>query len=125
MGNKSCCSSYSDYCEKEIFFSINVSFNQNNYRNTDKISIDDYDLNYSYSNDDEIVESEKNSEINSRILENVDNLCPEKKRCTICLENFLKFDKIINLSCLHMFHDKCIRKWLNDNNYCPICKNKI
>ena len=65
------------------------------------------------------------SQLDSRILENIDDLCPEKKRCTICLENFIKFDKIINLSCLHMFHDSCIKTWLKKNDYCPICKNKI
>ena len=65
------------------------------------------------------------SQLDSRILENIDDLCPEKKRCTICLENFIKFDKIINLSCLHMFHDNCIKTWLKKNDYCPICKNKI
>ncbi len=65
------------------------------------------------------------SQLDSRILENIDDLCPEKKRCTICLENFIKFDKVINLSCLHMFHDNCIKTWLKKNDYCPICKNKI
>ena len=65
------------------------------------------------------------SRFDSRILENVDNLAPEKKKCTICLENFEKLNKIINLSCLHMFHDECIKKWLKNNNYCPICKNEI
>ena len=65
------------------------------------------------------------SQLDSRILENIDDLCPEKKRCTISLENFIKFDKIINLSCLHIFHDSCIKTWLKKNDYCPICKNKI
>ena len=65
------------------------------------------------------------SQLDSIILKNIDDLSPEKKRCTICLENFIKFDKIINLSCLHMFHDSCIKTWLKKNDYCPICKNKI
>ena len=65
------------------------------------------------------------SQLNSIILENVDKLCPEKKKCIICLENFEKNDKIINLSCLHMFHDYCIKKWVKEYNYCPICKNPI
>ena len=65
------------------------------------------------------------SQLDSRILENIEDLCPEKKRCTICLENYIQFDKIINLSCLHMFHDSCIKTWLKKHDYCPICKNKI
>ena len=64
-------------------------------------------------------------ELNSIILENVDKLSPEKRRCIICLENFVNFDNIINLSCLHMFHDKCIRKWLKENKFCPICKHDV
>ena len=63
--------------------------------------------------------------LDSRVLENVDKLSPEKRRCIICLENFIKSDKIVNLSCLHMFHDECIRKCLNENNFFPICKNEI
>ena len=78
----------------------------------------------SYINSD-INSNDINSQLDSRILENVDNLSPEKKRCTICLENFVKYNKIINLSCLHMFHDECIKKWLKKNNYCPICKNEV
>ncbi len=66
-----------------------------------------------------------NSQLSSRKLLNIDKLSPEKKTCIICLENFKVSDKIINLSCFHMFHNNCIRTWLNDNNYCPLCKNKI
>ena len=61
----------------------------------------------------------------SGILKNVDNLNPNKKNCTICLQNFENFDKIINLFCLHMFHDECIKQWLSENNYCPLCKSKV
>ena len=65
------------------------------------------------------------SQLSSRKLLNIDKLSPEKKTCIICLENFKESDKIINLSCFHMFHNNCIRTWLNDNNYCPLCKNKV
>ena len=103
--------------------------NINNNRHLINLSIRDYDINsldnsnyINYINDDNSI---NNSNLNSRILENVDKLAPEKKRCTICLEDFVQFDKIINLSCLHMFHDKCIKTWLENNNHCPICKNVI
>ena len=79
-----------------------------------------YDLVYSSNLNNDI-----SYQLDSRILKNVDKLSPEKRRCIICLENFVNSDKIVNLSCLHMFHDECIRKWLNENNFCPICKNEI
>ncbi len=78
-----------------------------------------HNLSYIINNDD------ISFQLDSRILENTDGLCPEKKKCTICLDNFENKDRIINLSCLHMFHSACIRKWLKKNNTCPICKNQV
>ncbi len=96
------------------------SFNINNdNNNSNDISDSNNSNDISDSNDD------YNSQLNSRILENVDKLLPEKKRCTICLENFAKFDKVINLNCLHMFHNNCIKKWLKKKSFCPICKNEV
>jgi hypothetical protein len=50
--------------------------------------------------------------------------------CVICLENFafddkkqlIKDDKIIFLECKHIFHERCIIKWLKDHDNCPICR---
>ena len=102
--------------------------NINNNRHLINFSIQDYDINsFEYSNYNNVDNSinNSNSNLNSRILENVDKLAPEKKRCTICLEDFIKFDKIINLSCLHMFHSDCIKTWMEKDKHCPICKNNI
>lgn len=49
------------------------------------------------------------------------------KECYICLCKF-EFSKqniknqIIELSCKHIFHDKCIQPWLKYNHVCPTCK---
>ena len=43
--------------------------------------------------------------------------------CSICLLE-LKND-IIKLDCQHIFHDKCIKKWREKKNTCPICRNLI
>ena len=96
---------------------INIHYSPNNEGRID----DSINLFRSFSNNND----NSFSQLDSRILENIDNLAPEKRRCIICLENFQKFNKIINLSCLHMFHDDCIKKWLKNQNYCPICKNEI
>ena len=97
----------------------NSDANDSYFNNIQLLSLN-YDLIYSSNLNNDI-----SYQLDSIILENVDKLSPEKKRCIICLENFVNSDKIINLSCLHMFHDECIRKWLIENNFCPICKNEI
>ena len=52
-----------------------------------------------------------------------DNLLNE---CPICLEHFCKKDKIIELSCKHNYHEKCIKEWMdNNNNSCPNCRENI
>jgi hypothetical protein len=46
--------------------------------------------------------------------------------CPICLEQYIKKDKTIELSCNHTFHSKCIKEWINkDNTTCPICRENI
>ena len=44
--------------------------------------------------------------------------------CSICLDKFLKKEKIIQLDCNHIFHKKCIMEWFskNENNSCPLCR---
>lgn len=44
--------------------------------------------------------------------------------CTICLEDFLEEDWIKKLPCSHMFHERCIDKWLLKTSHCPFrCKS--
>ena len=49
--------------------------------------------------------------------------------CSICLEHYVKNEKIIELSCKHTFHEKCIKEWMDTNNIsnntCPICRENI
>lgn len=40
--------------------------------------------------------------------------------CSIC---FLDInDNICELTCKHVFHDRCITKWANIKNQCPLCR---
>ncbi|CAH0559960.1 unnamed protein product [Brassicogethes aeneus] len=43
-----------------------------------------------------------------------------KEECAICLEDF----ETRELSCGHVFHTKCISKWLQYNNTCPFCRKE-
>ena len=47
--------------------------------------------------------------------------------CVICLEKISKEEKgsegvVLQMPCLHMFHEECIRKWLKTSHYCPTCR---
>ena len=43
--------------------------------------------------------------------------------CSICLESYHDNDKIVQLTCNHIFHKDCIREWLqNKQNNCPLCR---
>ncbi|KGN43806.1 hypothetical protein Csa_017341 [Cucumis sativus] len=49
--------------------------------------------------------------------------------CAICLEE-ISSDKeeegseksVLQMPCLHMFHEECIDKWLRTSHYCPTCR---
>jgi len=48
--------------------------------------------------------------------------------CSICLELLKEGLYKRVLSCSHVFHKKCIDKWIKNNNYdcsCPLCRKNI
>jgi hypothetical protein len=45
--------------------------------------------------------------------------------CIICMENFENHDKILKTICNHIYHRKCIVKWMLQNRNCPICRKKL
>lgn len=47
--------------------------------------------------------------------------------CSICLENYKSRQKINILQCNHIFHIKCLKKWLftSRNISCPMCRKII
>ncbi|RDX68982.1 E3 ubiquitin-protein ligase MBR2, partial [Mucuna pruriens] len=56
------------------------------------------------------------------VLTNNEN--PEDgENCPICLEEYEDGDEIGKLDlCVHKFHVQCIKQWLMNKNFCPICK---
>lgn len=45
--------------------------------------------------------------------------------CVICRMNFINGDEIRKLPCTHIYHRKCIDKWLMGKRSCPTCKHTI
>jgi hypothetical protein len=52
----------------------------------------------------------------------IENWTPEDK-CTICICVYLP--NMFKTSCGHYFHGRCIRRWLQEKNSCPICQTPI
>mmetsp|Transcript_22690 Transcript_22690/g.56081 ORF Transcript_22690/g.56081 Transcript_22690/m.56081 type:complete len:237 (+) Transcript_22690:3-713(+) len=47
---------------------------------------------------------------------------------SICLEEYCPGQTICaakNACCNHMFHDACIRSWLTEHDYCPLCRRDV
>jgi FMN phosphatase YigB (HAD superfamily) len=49
----------------------------------------------------------------------------KKLHCIICLENYKYNDLIALMKCDHTYHYNCIKKWLNHNPNCPICRKDV
>ncbi|OLY80034.1 putative RING finger protein [Smittium mucronatum] len=54
-----------------------------------------------------------------------DSMIETFKDCSICLEEFTPESTIIELNCLHFYHEACIVNWLRQNGRCPICRLHI
>lgn len=42
--------------------------------------------------------------------------------CSICLDNFDNKRPTCSIRCGHIFHTKCVKKWLKKNKSCPVCR---
>ncbi|XP_047312669.1 E3 ubiquitin-protein ligase RNF6-like [Impatiens glandulifera] len=42
--------------------------------------------------------------------------------CCICLEDYIHGEDICKLRCNHIYHFDCIKRWLMQKNFCPMCK---
>jgi len=60
-----------------------------------------------------------------RIKEN-DDLIINKECCNICCEDYITGQYKRTLpACKHIFHKKCVDKWLKSKSNCPICRNEL
>ena len=117
----------------ELINNINDNHDDDDDEDDDEdMNDDNFELNLDNEDDDGIyLDGERG--LNKLILDNmviskikdIDKLDNDKKKCTICLENYLNGDDSIALPCIHIFHAECIKTWLKNHNNCPICKHKI
>ena len=51
----------------------------------------------------------------------------EDDQCSICLDNYLKDNKVYFLPCTHHYHKDCLRKYFETKpeKKCPLCQHKI
>jgi len=46
-------------------------------------------------------------------------------KCIICLAEFQIGENESILPCLHIFHQECLYKWIENKKWCPICKFEL
>ncbi|XP_038722518.1 E3 ubiquitin-protein ligase BIG BROTHER-like isoform X2 [Tripterygium wilfordii] len=47
------------------------------------------------------------------------------ERCVICQTKYKRGERQMKLPCKHIYHSKCITKWLSINKICPICNAEV
>ena len=48
------------------------------------------------------------------------------ENCSICQESINGSAQIRKINhCRHLFHDSCIKNWLNQHVHCPVCRHDI
>merc|ERR1712151_714 len=45
--------------------------------------------------------------------------------CTVCIEDFVLGEEALRLPCGHLFHEHCIKTWLQKHSQCPVCRYEL
>ncbi|KQK17329.1 E3 ubiquitin-protein ligase Praja-1 isoform X2 [Brachypodium distachyon] len=53
-------------------------------------------------------------EVNRAVLDDI--------KCSICQEEYIEDEEVGRMKCEHQYHVCCIKEWLRQKNWCPICK---
>lgn len=48
-----------------------------------------------------------------------------KLQCSVCWEDFVLKEMVHQLPCLHVYHESCIKPWLELHGTCPICRQNL
>uniref|UniRef100_A0A453F9Z0 RING-type domain-containing protein n=1 Tax=Aegilops tauschii subsp. strangulata TaxID=200361 RepID=A0A453F9Z0_AEGTS len=49
----------------------------------------------------------------------------DDEECCICLAQYREKEEVRQLPCTHMFHLKCVDRWLRIISSCPLCKQEL
>ncbi|KAL3278239.1 hypothetical protein HHI36_013577 [Cryptolaemus montrouzieri] len=49
----------------------------------------------------------------------------KKLQCSVCWEDFILNEDVRQLPCTHVYHECCIRPWLELHGTCPICRQNL
>ena len=71
---------------------------------------------YSY---EEITDIERN------VLFNSSQKSFGQDTCRICLDEMEITEDLFRAPCRHKFHKKCLERWSEEHNRCPMCNHKI
>ncbi|PKA56469.1 putative E3 ubiquitin-protein ligase RHA2B [Apostasia shenzhenica] len=55
----------------------------------------------------------------------IDSACSNQEICPICQDTEGANEEIGALNCGHLYHLKCIKKWLKIKNNCPLCRASV
>ncbi|XP_056641158.1 E3 ubiquitin-protein ligase Iruka isoform X2 [Diorhabda sublineata] len=59
------------------------------------------------------------------IVEVTEEQVTAKLQCSVCWEDFQLCENVRQLPCLHIYHEPCIRPWLELHGTCPICRQNL
>ena len=121
---------YNNNNQEEVEYNFNNNINEQN--------LDDY-YQEQLENEVEEEEEEENDDLNlmkkrAEIILEMDEFqykhilkysSRKEDSCAICLQKFKGTDIIKEFCCKHIFHKKCLLKWLQNSNLCPLCKYNL
>ena len=108
----------------------NINVDNNNYEDDD----DNDDNEYEENNEEDENEMELFMKKKEEFILELDEFqfkhlkkysALKEDKCPICLQKYKGADIIKEFPCKHIFHKKCIFKWLKTSNLCPLCKYNI
>lgn len=85
-------------------------------------------LNHDYDFNRTLNRSLRDKELkkNNNIIINTKPVPNEKENdCSICFEKIEIGEKIFDLDCKHVFHEKCLSNWVKYKQDCPVCRDSI
>lgn len=59
------------------------------------------------------------------IIEVAEQQVDIKLQCSVCWEDFILKECVRQLPCQHIYHEHCIRPWLELHGTCPICRQNL